>query len=288
MKTIRVIQSNLKRVITNPAFYACVLLTVILCFSATIYTDYTQKDYSIYSVFMEFSREDMLWYTDLSSYSALVHGSGSWLSLFIPILAAFTFIPLLCNERSSGAMRYLSFRVSKLSFGSGNYISALLVGGLAILCGFIVFAIAVYIMFPNISEYSEFDQEIYFQWLSYSYRFFDNFGFPYLVLLKLLEMFIYGMLSVIPALLLTSVLRNKYLIICIPFFFVYTISQIVIRFSYDALPPLLIALFNPSTPSRIFSSGSYTIWILVFYTALIICSYLFYIIMLNRRVDYGE
>ncbi|MBR5512379.1 MAG: hypothetical protein IKV85_00145 [Ruminococcus sp.] len=298
MKTLRFMIVNLRKVMTSVGFYACVLLTVLLCFTAQAYYDIAEnRNYSVIGVLSEFTREEMLTDSQFSAYQILSCISSGWLSLFIPIIAAFPLMPLICDERESKYVRYSAFRSTKFSFSTGNFFTAMMSGGLAVLCGFALFAVSVYMLFPNISEYSSELKESAEWWISGTYPLFSKLGYSYLIALDCLEMFLYGALSAIPALIMTAFMKNKYLVLCIPFFLKYLVMQLHTGIMRKAVynveninQKLLDALSatDPDAMGNIFSYGE-TMWRnMLFHTALLIAAFVLYITVMNRRVDCGE
>lgn len=298
MKTLRLIKVNLSKVLTSVGFYACVLLTVLLCFTAQAYYDITEnRNYSVIGVLSEFTREEMLTDSQFSAYQILSCVSSGWLSLFIPIIAAFPLMPLICDERESKCVRYSAFRSAKFSFSTGNFLTALMSGGLAVLCGFVLFAVLVYTLFPNISEYAPELKESAEWWISGTYPLFEKYGYPYLVALDFVEMFLYGALSAIPALIMTAFMKNKYLVLCIPFFLKYLVMQLHTGIMRKAIYNVenvdqklldILSVTEPDAMGDIFSYGE-TMWRnVLFHAVLLIAAFALYYAVMNRRVDCGE
>ena len=298
IKTIRLIKVNFRKILTSPGFYACAVLTAILCFSAMIYYDSTAlTNYSVIRAFMKFNREQMLSDMNFCTYQVIVSGSGSWLSMFIPIIAAFAFVPLLCDERESGAIRCCALRTTKRSLYAGSFLSALLSGGLAVLLGFLLFFVIVFFMFPDIRSYEPALQEFFASGLSENYPLFSQLGYPYLFALKFLEMFIYGALSAIPAFVLTGFIRNKYLIICIPFFLKYIVTQTYQSFWLTVASDFgasdhderleILEYANIDAVNSLFSYGNNTWKHAIIFGVLLLAAYILYILAMNRRVDSG-
>jgi len=298
MKTLRLIKVNLIKVLTSTGFYACVLLMLVLCFTARAYDDIAEnKSYSVIGVLAEFSREEMLANSSFSAYQILSCVSSGWLSLFIPIIAAFPLMPLICDGRESKSVRYSAFRSTKFSFSTGNFLTAMISGGLALLCGFALFAVSVYTLFPNISEYSPELIESAEWWISGTYPLFSRLGYPYLIALDCLEMFLYGALSAIPALIMTAFMKNKYLVLCIPFFLKYTAMQLHTGIMRKAVYNIenvdqkfldILSITELDAMGDIFSYGE-TMWKnVLFHAVLLIAAFMLYIIVMNRRVDFGE
>lgn len=297
MKLLKNIFVNLKMVFSNYGFYLSAAFTVILCMCASIYYDSTiNENYSIIRSLTEFNREFMLTDTSFCTYKVIERGSGSWLSMFIPIISAFAFVPIICDETESKMIRNSIFRSSKLTFHISKFVTACLSGGLSVLLGFAVFAVIVNFTFPSISQYSSELQEQMNTNLLYSYPWLTQHKYGLLILIKFLEIFIYGVLSAVPAVTLTSFIKNKYLVICIPFFFKYAITQTCVKLSSKAWNDFenpnekLVKAINIIAPDSIVNLFLYTEkkYILIYNMLFIITAFIIYSIIQKRRLDCGE
>lgn len=297
MRTIRLIRVNLIKAMTNYGFLACVLLTTVLFITAPLYHDYTANvDVSIMQAFLEFDRKEMLTNTEFCSHNVLRNCVSGWLKMFIPMIASFPFVAIQCTERSTGSMRFSGIRMSKQAYQTGSFLSAMMIGGLVLVFGFLIFVIFVAFAFPGISEYDASLRDSYEFGFSEIYPLFDKFGYPYLFALKFLEMFLYGAFSAVPACFMMCLLKNKYLVISIPFFLKYLILQQLSRLreeaykDYENIDEARISFLNmldPDLVSRVFS-GESEIWKnILLYSALILSAFIFYSIMINRRQDYA-
>ena len=298
MKIIRLVSSNFKKILTSPGFYACISLTVILCFCSEVYFDAQKMQaYSVISVLIDFDRKDILTDPQLCSFAVFSAGNGTWVLMFIPIVAAFAFVPLLCDGRESKALRYSVFRTSKWSFSTGNFLTAFLAGGFAVVIGFIIFGVCIFLMFPNISEYSTDKIANYESTLTYFYPDFLQYGYPFLISEKILGMFAFGAVSAIPAFFLTGFMKNKYLIICIPFFVKYALMQSNGILSAQAFSNYenpntkllkILSITDTNALGNLFDYSADIKYILLFNGIVLCAAYFIYCFLMNRRLDYGE
>lgn len=293
------IRNNAKKILTNYGFYVCIFLTVFLCFSAHIYQQPDTQDlYSAIMSLQTFDREFMLRDTSFCSFEVMRKGAGSWLSMFIPIISAFAFIPLVCDEYEAKSVRFEIFRTSRLSYNASRYITACLCGGFAVMLGYILFILMEYAVFPNIGDYDAHSQETYMMFLQYILPHIDETGFFPVILRNLAFMFLYGCVNAAPAIALTSVIRNKYLDLCIPFFLKYALLQTCSLIQTAAVDDYgyvnikwmkFISIINPDSLAYM-TNYLYSNWILivVYSVSLIFLLGIVYLILQNKRGDCGE
>jgi len=213
---------SFKKIITSRGFWLCAGMTVLLLFAAEVYTDYyTQDRYSVIRALTSLSREELCTHQELCNVMVIQNARGGWFTLFAPIITAFCFVPTMCAEREENAIRFQIFRTSKLKYGISEFLSGVVSGGTAVALGYIIFCGAAAILFPGVSQMSGYEAEFLKD---------ITFGFPKLVL----GIWLFGAFWSVPAMFLTSVLRNKYLIMCIPFFAKYALSQTVQKLSQNA------------------------------------------------------
>ena len=298
MKIIRNIKINLIKILTSYGFYICIIATFLFCLSAEAYIDDIKNEqYSIVRLLAEFDRTFFLEHTELCSFNIILKGSGSWLTLFIPIIAAFAFVPLVCDEYDAKAVRFSIFRSSKSSFHTAKFLTACFMGGLAVLIGYGIFTAFVSFTFPAITEYSPALQEMFTEEMSDAYQSFAVGGYHKLLAAKFFEMFLYGMVFAVPANLCTALMSNKYLVLCIPFFIKYAVNQTCTKLTLAAWSDFenpnvklgrLCSIINPDAIAGLSGHASDKIYIVLYNGALVLMAYVLYLIILNRRVDCGE
>lgn len=295
---IRNIKTNFYKILTGYGFYICVIFTAILCFSANIYDGVENGNkYSAINSLMNFDRKFMLSDTSFCSFEVMRKGAGGWLSMFIPIISAFAFIPLVCDEYEAKSVRYEVFRSSKLCYHGSRFITACLCGGLAVMLGFGLFTLTEYALFPNISEYEASLKMQYEEVLSYQSPDIIQNGYIIIIIKKLGDMFFYGVVCVAPVMMLTSIIRNKYLVMCIPFFLKYVINQTCIKLQSQAISDIentdtkllkISSIVNPDALSYLSEYGDDRKIVLIYSGIIVIAAAAFYLIICARRLDSGE
>lgn len=242
---------SLRKNITSGGFWLCAGMTVLLLFSAEIYTDYdTMNRYSVFRALTDFSREELAAHFEMYNTAVIQNARGGWFTLFAPIIAAFCFVPLICAEHEENAMRFQIFRISKIKYSVTEFLSGTISGGLAMALGYALFGGAAMILFPGAPDLGGYDPEM-----------FGNaaFNFPKL----LLEMWLYGAFWSAPAMFCTSVTRNKYIVMCIPFFIKYGLAQtyqklILNAISFEGIDEKMLKLANIINPDGILWVSDYT------------------------------
>ena len=250
-------------------------------FFAQIFIDSNTEDrYSVTRVLIEFSKEEMTFNYEMCNTMILQNACSGWFSLFAPIIAAFCFVPTVCTEREEKASRFQIFRTTKLKYSLSQFFSGVISGGAAISLGYIIFAAFVMILFPNIGEISGFSAEILQE---------TAFNLPLLTL----KVFIFGAFWSIPAMFLTSVLNNKYLIMYIPFFLKYGLKQLHQKISQDAFSAdnidrnaiTLANAINPDGILWVYDETRLVTWLVFGISAALM--FAAFIIINRKRVDCG-
>ncbi len=296
---IRNIKTNFYKILTGYGFYVCIIFTFILCFNTDIYYDYASGDrYSAVMCLMKYDRDTMLSDTAFCSFEVMRQGVGSWLALFIPIIAAFAFIPLVCDEYEAKSVRYEIFRSPKSGYYISRYITACLCGGLAVMLGYALFTLAVYQLFPNINEYDPMLKNRYVEFHGISYPEIAQENYGLFILKKMRDVFLYGVVNAVPAILLTGIIRNKYLVMCIPFFLKYAVDQTCAKLQsqavedYNNLDMGLLEISSVIDPDTIAylagTDNARMIKILIYNGGIILTAAVLYLIIQSRRHDCGE
>lgn len=295
---MRNIRSEFYKILTGYGFYLCIAFTAVLCFSAHIYIDPVNNDrYSVLMFLRSFDREFMLNDACFCSFSVMLKGAGSWLSMFIPIISAFAFVPLVCDEYEARSVRFEIFRSSKLSYRASRFVTAFICGGVAVTAGFAIYTALVYMLFPGISEYGAEKREMFEQMYSYAFPEIIRGKYHIAVVKKLLAIFFYGALSAVPAITLTSLVRNKYLAMCIPFFMKYAADQTCVKLQSQALSDLenadekllkLSSVISPDSLAYFSELGENKRAVMIYSLALAAAAMAAYLIIHGRRLDSGE
>lgn len=291
------IKNELEKILKGNGFCLCILCVFALCLTADIYEDsLTGRRYSAIEAVMEFSRSELRENWMFCSREVIRKGAQGWFSFFLPIVAAFPSIPLLCDEYRTRYIRYEIYRSKKKSFYAAKLATAFLGGAMAVTAGYALFSLAACLMFPKPPELSPMVLQNY-QWMvEGNGKTFSGIFFFGDVLKVLCCGFLAGGINALPAVILSGISKNKYVVMCTPFFLKYGALQMCLSlndlFLRGAAPRWLTEIntvINPDTPLYLYQfqgdiQGKSMIWYLimvVFYSG---C----YLIIQERRLDCGE
>ena len=285
MELIRFIRTEVDKNIRNISFVACALLVTVLCFTANAYTSITSagnsQAYTVIELFLNFSNRAIcrLGAASGSAQFLFMRGIGEYAYLFMPMIAAASFVPIYCSERNSGLIRFELIRGNKLRYVAVKQISAMLTGGCIVTAGYLLYGFIVAILFPWASQFNDLSIEV------------SMLAVPSLTLSMLLSCigaFLYGAVSVLPAFLFCSIFRNPYVISCLPFVLIYIKNTAITRLLQD----------NPSLDWLFTLFYTYSVRSLVYGTTtgiasacyLTICAMLVFLacwLIVERRLDSG-
>lgn len=280
MKTLNVILCELKKVIISPYFLIGVIAFALMCFSSSAYYDSsTMREKSIFEMIGMLGTKEAESY-EFSAQHICTRGLGSWVIMFLGIIVSFPFVKILCDERKHSEKRSLIIRTGVLRYSLSKLVSSIISAAAITGIGYLLFAAAVHVIFPSISEFSESQQEM----LTYS----ADFGKYYLCVVLI------GMVVSVLPFLLCSVLRNHYFCICIPFLIQYMHSVIDAKIGYDTINSNekilseISAIIKPSTVFWLTADVKKGIYTLIFYLCLAVLSLLVFQLSQRRCVDVGQ
>lgn len=276
---MREIAVSFKKTVTSWNFWLCVGASIVMLFISQIYEDYDTKNrYSVINALLSFSTDEMKQHMELCNRMVINAARGSWFSLFAPLIAAFCFIPGMCAEREENALRFQVFRSSKTKWQLSTYLTGIISGGTAVTLGYVIFLSITMLLFPDVSEMEPLAAEIVQGRVPEIYQ-------------LILEMWLFTIFWSIPSMFLTSVLRNKYLIMCIPFFLKYALTQLSNKLltapwteGYDQNLIIIQKYIDPDGLLIITSTKYYDLFIM--YGILFAASLAAYIIIQRKRGDF--
>lgn len=286
MNILCALKQDLKKTIMNAGFLMCTLLALTLFLTTTCYVDGdTGRSYSVIDIMAYIGRNKIRNDQSFASYNIVQGAISGYFMMFIPILAAFPFVPNFCAERNSGLIRFSIQRTGKMRYYISKYLTSLIGGGLAVTFAYLIFAIIVYSFFPSIHSYQiQQDMQEMYQKNQMIVSFLKN----------VVGVFLYGAISAIPAFLMASFVKNRYLITCIPFMLVYLYSTCLTKLSYDGMAKnkqVLITIaysLKPETVSRLSQMEETVRNALIINGLFTLIAFILFVFIMNRRWDLGE
>ena len=286
---MKVLKCDLNKSILNAGFVGAALLTTLLCFTARAYIDpNTAKIYTVFESVFKLDRQLISEDYSFCSYMIFAKGMSGYMAMFLPIIAAFPFMISFCAERNSGLMRFNIIRTGAIRYYISKFFSAFLCGGSSVLLGFIIYGIIVRIIFPPLTGYQLSAEDL-------SFVLMNNKSELIGVLRYMLSAFLYGTVSTMPALFISSFCKNPYLVTCVPFMVTYmwqiTVQKLIansmISENYDAAD--ILDNFYPNSIMNLsyYTTLAETKYILLFNAAIIVFSFVGFMIIMNMRLDKG-
>lgn len=277
---------DLKKAVQNISFVAACLVTALLCFTAEVYTDFSNaRSYSVYEAILTLVKDALL--SDISFSSIFVFGKSlsGYISMFLPVSSAFPYITNLCAERNSGNIRFSIMRTGRLKYYFSKLGSALLSGGFSTLLGVVIYGCIVFMLFPDINAYAVTAEDMLF--------FFPS-GIAIFIAKTLIHSFLYGCISVMPAFFLSSFCRNPYIVLCVPFMVTYIWTTALNKIAsneaasgnFDAAANL--QPFYPNSISNLLNLSDERLYITLAFNLIIVGILLTsYIVIMEKRFDTG-
>lgn len=262
---IRATLITLRRIFTEKSPWLCCACVFALCFTASVGTAENGDPLNVLSYI--FGEEKNPPSADMIINSR----GGSWLAMFLPIISGLCFANVICDDKSSKYTRCEVIRTGFYKLKAAKFLSALVSSGIVMAVGFAAFSFLIRSYFPK-----------------------DGFVEINLAVI-IAEMFIYGIMSAIPALIAAAFTNNKYLILCVPFLLKYGVSQFAYKLSNDAYedlwnPDLALAklgmLIAPDSVSCVFTYP-YTLEIILINAGLLLGGCAVYLFR-KGGVDKGE
>lgn len=301
MSLFRFIASNIKLSFSKPVFWLCAAMTALICFASELCFD-NDLNRSIL-IYEAFEKKD-IWLNDInySAYSVFNKGCGVWLTMFAPIIAALPYVTTICEERASQSIRYSISRIGKMRYSIGCVSSAFLTGGLVMAVGYAFFGAICAVLFPAMHEYSAntitaFEEMFRIVQADLTVWGYDKIGLAAPVCVLLCQMFLYGGLSALPALVICAFVKNKYIVMCLPFFISYFWAQLNQRLQslayadFENINEKLGKMMSISNPHAMLYVSTYSInakWVLLINFGLATVFGIIFVAAVSRRVDCGE
>lgn len=264
----RIMKMDLAAAMKSKTFWGSILACYILYLASDFIIE-NDKVISVAQCMYEYltgQRND----ENIISFYAVDCAAGSWVTLFAPVVSAFAFIPTFRDEMSSGYLRFRIPRVGKQNYYIAKFLSCSLCGAFVFFLSYFLYVMTALICLPfQASQLQELVGD----------------HVLFLLIIKILKCSIqflcYGFFWGGFTIAFASFLRNKYLILCIPFMLKYIYSQLLQIWLQDTdaffQPDGLLFLFQDNATGKI-----------LFHLGITILCFTGYLTIMNQRRDCGE
>lgn len=196
-------KSFVERFLKNKVFLCCVLCVTALSFTAVCYANESGKEYSFWDLFFERQISQIFLENDITFESLIANPISIFMAMFMPILVIFPFLNVFWNEKMTNNYLFRQARIGVRKYIVGSMAEAVLSSGLLAVLGRFLYEGILFVIFTSMGKMPILSQIV-----------------P-LLLRKGIRFFFYGCLVCIPVLFFTALLKNRYIILCMPFILIY-------------------------------------------------------------------
>ncbi len=292
MKWLRVIKNEVYKDSCNFGYVGAVLIVTLLAFTATAFTDNVNgRVYTVLEAIFCFDIQTKKITYELSWGSVFGKGLSGYITMFIPIVTAFPTMVAFGASQNSGYARFEISRYESVRYWVCRFVSATICAGICVTFGILLYAIALLPFFPQIND------DMFSTGMDAALKGVLFKPWYAIVANMIFTSFVYGCVSVIPALLLSSFCRNPYIITCIPFVLSYSWGNIINKWivaAYTDLNERLaenLSLLLPDASRQIYlpdGISSNELHIIMLQTAVIFTGLLIYIVIMRKKADCGK
>jgi hypothetical protein len=284
VKIIRLMREEIKKMYSNPAFFVVIFAVMLIYMTGVVYIEpVTEKSYNLLNISNMENYREVLAGSWVSTEMMIIRGPNSYIWMFAPILASVPFVALLCGAKKNNNIRFEIMRVGKRSYIVGKLLAAMITGGTAFLIGYIGYAIACYFILIPIGERGLFDISMN----SNLNRLYEIGGVSLIIVLRFACIFIYGMTATVLPFAISSLIRNKYLVICVPFMLSYFI-EVFLNKPIDIIMELS-RTFSASQPADMIRFDlEQNLKIILYWLVCMLIAMILHYVVLNKQCDCGE
>ena len=277
-------RGEVKKYLSNYVFYVAIVAVALLLLSGTIFINpETGKQYNTFSMFDKSNVDMALYVGRVNFYDVFLSESLSYLWMFAPVLAGLPLSVLICGERKNSLTRFEVFRVGKKKYIIHKLFAGMVSGGLIFVMGHIIYLLVLYLLMYETKDVDMYGFGVndYMVNNSQICKFaFSKIGMAGLIFLKFVSVFLYGMFSTVITFAISSFMKNKYMVLCVPMIINYFWIMIAGKQTNA------VRLLKPQMLENVFSVEDK--YILILFAGLVVVSAIIYMACLERRCDCGE
>ena len=218
----------LRRVYKNKIYWLAVLSAFVLLLCSVIYTEPTTgESFTYLSLFYNEDMQSRMTYGAISLKGIFLgYNLNNYLWMFAPIIVG---VPCVLNQRTE---RFVLFRGSKNRYFLSKYVSNLVLGGTILVLAQVIFILTGTVLVQYLTVIKQLDITPEPFWDSYMAQ-------------CLWDIFCDGVVYTIPGILLAEFIRNKYLILCIPFVWSYFVNMFLMSWIPLEIRQMILPEENP-------------------------------------------
>jgi hypothetical protein len=277
------LKEELGKMISNATFYVGIIAVVILLLLGIVYTSpFTGEEFNVLDFMISDNRNELLKESDLREGDIIVKGLDSYLDMFLPIVAVIPFVAILCGEKKNNNTRFEIYRVGKTRYVAGKIFAAMLIGGSVSFFGYVLFSLIIMMIFQNGMSMAVAVQNQFLEEETVVTAFlYQCFGLGGIYIMKFIRMFLYGAFVTVPAIGLSAVIKNRYIILSVPFMIFYLLQKVIEK-RMDAD----LHYFLPNMIGNVYATE--VLRLVLVFGSITVAVFLWYRIYLGRKCDCGE
>ncbi|MDE6253519.1 MAG: hypothetical protein K2M78_12965 [Lachnospiraceae bacterium] len=276
-------REELGKMMSNVSFYAAIAAVVLLMMTSNVFKSFnTGREYNLFDIIFSEEREELVKESGYSAVELIATMDNSYLIMFLPIAAAVPFVMIVCGEKKNSITRFEIYRTGKNRYVMGKFLAATVVGGVIAVVGTCVYALCIRSIFPGGTGESF---AISVDMIRGQSKVFDmaygKFGVAGIYLVKIVRVFFYGAFSAVPAFGFSVLIKNRYVVLSLPFIVTYFFTKFVegrkSMVLYELLPKNISNIFMTDYLKMILGFGGTALAVLLFYR-----------VCIGRKCDCGD
>lgn len=266
-KLLYIIIEEIKRAAGNVSFLILILAVFVLCLLVPVSTS---TEDMVNGLQLLFTKDEVILQDPAILFGqVMMQVRCGYFVMFTPLIIGLVVLPILSEDWESGRSRYVLFTAGKRNTCIGKSIAACVLGATSVVCGY---------MLTGVFLYAKLQQDVTYWSLA-----------P-----RFCEVAIYGGVCAVWVFLLSSIVRNAYLLACIPYIFLWILERFITSWDYstevagNAIREFCVEVLSSSSILNLFVYGQNVIKIFVFYISVDVLAILLHLSIMKRRVDCGQ
>lgn len=272
-KTWNLFWTEIKKTMNSTSFFLLILAVAAMCFLIPMQlSDKTQTN--CLSAFLTMSKEELEMEYFLSVGEIMRQLLAGYFVLLTPMFVSISVLPILCEEKESGAFRLMLFRTGKKQEVIGSFLACVFCGGVLMAAGHLLFAGILGV---------------------HSYVLFGSAGIQVIketgtfVLIQTAEVFTYGMMCAVWTYLVSAFVRNRYLLASIPYILLWFLQRFASKIQWESMAEnlglrLYAQIFGTT---YVFLNLTYMLQTAAIYAVVGVLVIWLHIAVMQRRTDCG-